>query len=208
MKRITVKAKAVMLSTLAAVVLPALALICLFFQGRGNHERSMAQRPVALAVADQSAAPVSSEAGEHTEATPIQPAPVVAPSAAAGLKTPAVTQPSQLPGSKTALQDPLAREALTLVGIDPYAEQYWFAALNDPSLPKNERQDLVDDLNEEGLADPKHPTIDDLPLLMARLEILQEAMQWLGEDAYDWKEPYEDLANLVDVALGGGTPVQ
>src|SRR5262245_53986962 len=40
------------------------------------------------------------------------------------------------------LQDPIARVALSLVGMDPDAEDYWFAAINDLSLPAHERQDL------------------------------------------------------------------
>src|SRR5690348_2473627 len=51
------------------------------------------------------------------------------------------------------LQDPIARVALSLVGMDPDAEDYWFAAINDLTLPANERQNLIEDLNEEGLSD-------------------------------------------------------
>jgi hypothetical protein len=123
------------------------------------------------------------------------------------INTQVVVQVKPAPKKKV-VQDPLAREALSLVGIDPEAELYWFSALGDPTLPKSERQDLVDDLNEQGLADPKHPTIEDVPLILARINILAEAMRTFGEDAYDWKEPYDDLANLVELALGGGKPVQ
>src|SRR5205807_605310 len=111
------------------------------------------------------------------------------PSAAAGVKTQAVAQTTNTGSGKKVFQDPVAREALSLVGMDVNAELYWFAALDDPALPKSERQDLIDDLNEEGLADPKHPTVDDLPLLLARIEILGEAMECFGSEAYDWKEP-------------------
>jgi hypothetical protein len=103
---------------------------------------------------------------------------------------------------KKVIRDPLAREALALVGTYPEAEAYWFAALGNPNLPQNERQDLVDDLNEEGLPDPKHPTADDLPVLLARIEMLEEAMLWFEGDTYDWKEPHDDLARLIRVASG------
>src|SRR5262249_55223640 len=102
--------------------------------------------------------------------------------------------------------DPDARVALTLVGFNPFAEAYWLDAIHDTSLPKSERQDLIDDLNEEGLPDPKHPTRDDLPLLLSRLQILEEIGPMLPEEL-DWQESYGDLVNLVDVANGGGKPV-
>ena len=101
----------------------------------------------------------------------------------------------------------MARDALALVGVDPEAEQYWFDAIQDPTLPTSERQDLIDDLNEEGLPDPKHPTMDDLPLILRRLEILEELAPWVGEEL-DWKESYGDLVNLAEIARGRGTAVQ
>jgi len=113
----------------------------------------------------------------------------------------------QKPKTKKVVQDPLARDALAMVGVDPDAEMYWFAAIQDPTLPKSERQDLIDDLNEEGLADPKHPTMDDLLLILSRLEILEAVVPSLS-DEFDWKEPYGDLMNLAELAMGGGKPVQ
>lgn len=64
----------------------------------------------------------------------------------------------------------------------------------------------MDDLNEEGFADPKHPTIDDLPLLIARMQLLEEAALWLG-DQYEWEEPYRDLQQMARVAAGSGETV-
>src|SRR5207302_7279165 len=104
-------------------------------------------------------------------------------------------------------QDPLSRVALGLVGLDPDAEEYWLGAVFDPSLPKSERQDLIDDLNEEGLPDPKHPTEDDLPLILSRLAIIEEIAPSIPE-GLDWKESYDDLLNLAAVATGGGKPVR
>jgi hypothetical protein len=117
--------------------------------------------------------------------------------------SPAVKPPAK---DEKVVQDPLAREALTLVGIDSDAEAYWFAAIQDASLPQSERQDLIDDLNEEGLPDPKHPTLDDLPLILSRLEVL-EAIAPSVPDGLDWQECYDDLLNLAAVATGGGKPV-
>lgn len=108
------------------------------------------------------------------------------------------------------LQDPIARVALSLVGADPDAEDYWFAAINDLSLPANERQDLIEDLNEEGLSDPEHPTLEDLPLIFNRLALIET----IGPDAADevnaaaFDEAYKDLLNLAALAMGGGQAVR
>ena len=82
------------------------------------------------------------------------------------------------------------------------AEQYWAAAINDPNLPANERKDLIEDLNEDGLSDPKHPGPQDLPLIANRLRLIEElapsAMDAVNADAF--AEAYKDLQNL---AAGG-----
>src|SRR6188474_293597 len=57
-------------------------------------------------------------------------------------------QPNQSRRGKRELQDPEAREALRLVGVDAKAEAYWLKAINNPKLPGNEREDLIEDLNE------------------------------------------------------------
>jgi hypothetical protein len=108
------------------------------------------------------------------------------------------------------LQDPIARVALSLVGMDPDAEDYWFAAINDLSLPAHERQDLIEDLNEEGLSDPEHPSIDDLPLIFSRLELIETIAPDAADDvnAAAFNEAYKDLLNLAELAMGGGEPVR
>jgi len=122
-----------------------------------------------------------------------------------------VAQTNQPSGSaKDPVTDPVARIALSLVGVDPEAELYWVAAINDPSLPDGERQDLIEDLNEEGLPDPKHPTIEDLPLILSRLDRIERLMPW-AMDKVNWDafvEAYKDLLNLADLAMGKGEPVK
>jgi hypothetical protein len=111
---------------------------------------------------------------------------------------------------KEPLRDPIARVALTLVGMDPDAEDYWFGAINDLSLPANERQNLIEDLNEEGLPDPEHPTLDDLPLIFNRLALIEtiapDAADEVNFDAF--REAYTDLLNLAQLAIGSGEPVR
>jgi hypothetical protein len=107
-------------------------------------------------------------------------------------------------------QDPMARAALSFVGLDPEAEDYWIGAINDPSLPGEERSNLIEDLNEDGLSDPKHPTMADLALIMNRLWLIEEisgyAMDQVNADAF--LEAYKDLLNLAEVARGRGEPVR
>jgi hypothetical protein len=110
------------------------------------------------------------------------------------------------PSDEKIVRDPMARKALASVGFDEEAEAYWFAAIQDTSLPKSERQDLIDDLNEQGLPDPKHPTLDDLPLILSRIAILEDMAASVPKDL-DWVESYNDLLNLADLATGGGKPV-
>ena len=97
-------------------------------------------------------------------------------------------------------QDPFARLALSLVGADPEAEAYWYAAINDPALSAQERQDLIEDLNEDGLSDPRRPSADDLPLIMGRLLLLEElapyAMDRVNAEAF--AEAYKDLVGLLN----------
>jgi hypothetical protein len=94
----------------------------------------------------------------------------------------------------------VAREALADVGDDPRAEQVWMQAINDPLLTANERQDLIEDLNEDGFADPHHVTVEDLPLIINRISLIER----IGPDAMDevnaaaFSEAYKDLTNMYD----------
>jgi hypothetical protein len=117
-------------------------------------------------------------------------------------------QPAPPQKQKEPLQDPAARVALACVGADPGAEAYWLGAIYDTSLPDAEREDLMEDLNEDGLSDPKHPGPQDLPLILNRLALIEQ----IAPNADDFMlehlgEAYKDLLNLSAVAMGGGQPV-
>ncbi len=139
------------------------------------------------------------EAPAKTDSAPSPPAKPTAPSATA----PKLAKPVSPD------QDPLARQALSLVGVDPVAEAYWIDAINDTSLPADERQNLIEDLNEDGLSDTKLPTIDDLPLIVNRLLLIEDLAPNAMDDANfeAFQEAYKDLLNLAEVAMGGGEPV-
>lgn len=104
-------------------------------------------------------------------------------------------------GKKKVVQDPLAREAMSLVGLDAAAEKYWLDAVNDTSLPKSERQDLVDDLNEGGFSDPHHPTPEDISVILKRLDILEKLRGKLPADL-ESEEAIRDLQQMGRVATG------
>jgi hypothetical protein len=158
---------------------------------------------------------VSPAAAPATASAPSSPAPQSAPPTEP-LKA-AANPPGGASGASQAgragkepLQDPLAREALASVRADPFAEEYWFAAINDPSLPAQERQDLIEDLNEDGLSDPKHPGPQDLPLIMNRLLLIEKvaptAPDQVNADALE--EAYKDLQQLARMAAGSGEQVK
>jgi hypothetical protein len=99
---------------------------------------------------------------------------------------------------KPPILDPDARAALRFVGDDPDAETYWLQAINDSTLPAEERKDLIEDLNEDGLSDPDHPGPQDLPLIESRLMILDDLaydpMDKVNADAI--REATKDLSKM------------
>lgn len=99
------------------------------------------------------------------------------------------------------VQDPIARLALGFfVGLDPDATEYWLAAINDPELPPEERKDLIEDLNEDGFPDPKHPSPADRPLIVSRLELIESAAPYARDkvNAGAFAEAYKDLVGMLN----------
>lgn len=94
----------------------------------------------------------------------------------------------------------LPRMALSFVGADPEAEQIWTLAINDPDRPAKERQNLIEDLNEDGFPDPKNVTADDLPLILSRIDLIEHlAPSSMDEvNAAAFGEAYKDLLQMLD----------
>jgi hypothetical protein len=105
------------------------------------------------------------------------------------------TSPTAPKGGAREVTDPWARVALASVGEDPDATAYWLDSINDPTVPPNERKDLIEDLNEDGFADPKHPNPDELPLIQNRLALLEAMAPWAMDavNAAAIAEAYKDL---------------
>jgi hypothetical protein len=99
------------------------------------------------------------------------------------------------------VQDPTARLALSYVGTDSEADQYWSQAINNPNLPAEERKDLIEDLNQDGLSNPEHPTAQDMPIIINRIQLIEEmaqnAMDQGNADAF--AEAYRDLVGMLNV---------
>jgi hypothetical protein len=91
-----------------------------------------------------------------------------------------------------------AREALATVGADSNAEAVWWMAINDMSLDPEVRRDLIEDLNEDGFTDPKHPRKEDLPLIESRISLIEELAREPMDDVNGeaFAEAYKDLLNM------------
>jgi hypothetical protein len=94
---------------------------------------------------------------------------------------------------------PEARIALAFVGTDADAESVWFNAINDPFVPPNERKDLIEDLNEDGFADPHHIAPDEMPLVLSRIKLIEQLAPSAVDDtnAAAFQEAYKDLTNML-----------
>jgi hypothetical protein len=98
----------------------------------------------------------------------------------------------------------LAFKALQYVGVDPEAEQIWRRAIDDPAMPEGVRSDLIEDLNQEGYLDNSQPTKADLPLIRARLELIERLAPFATDpvNAAAFEEAYKDLLAMY-LRLGG-----
>jgi len=100
--------------------------------------------------------------------------------------------------SESAAKESLARVALAFVGTDQRANDFWQQSINDMSLDKHDRKQLIEDLNQDGFADRKHLTQNDLPLVENRLALIEQ----LGPSAQDpvnikaFQEAYKDLTKM------------
>jgi hypothetical protein len=103
-------------------------------------------------------------------------------------------------------REPLNRLALRYVPGDPESTTLWKKAIDDPATPKHQRQDLIEDLNDQGFPDPKHLTQHDLPLVESRLALIEQ----LAPTATDpvnvaaFKEAYKDLQSMKRYLEGNG----
>jgi hypothetical protein len=100
--------------------------------------------------------------------------------------------------TNAAAKEPLVRLALSFVGVDAQANEFYQQAINDPVLTKNHRKNLIEDLNQDGFTDLKNLSARDLPLIQNRITLIEQ----LAPSATDpvnlaaFKEAYKDLVNM------------
>lgn len=105
------------------------------------------------------------------------------------------------PGSK----EPLVRAALAYVGANEQALDLYHSALFDTSLSPDQKRNLVEDLNEDGIANRRTPTPEDLKLIENRYALTQSYLQqdYVRNDKLlneAFHEADKDLRNMLDRA--------
>lgn len=95
-------------------------------------------------------------------------------------------------------KEPLARLALTFAGADQQANDFYVTAINDMGLTKDQRRNLIEDLNEAGFSDRKNLSATDLPLIENRLALIEQLAPAAVDDANAaaFKEAHKDLVNM------------
>lgn len=105
------------------------------------------------------------------------------------------------PGSK----EPLARVALSYVGTNQQALDLFHTAVLDPAILPNQKRNLIEDLNEDGLSSQRSPTKEDLQIIAKRYEITQAYLQqdYVNNDSIlkaAFGEADKDLRNMLERA--------
>jgi len=98
-------------------------------------------------------------------------------------------------------KEPLARLALSYVGVDAQANQFYEKTINDLTLTKSHRSNLIEDLNEDGL-NFRNLTARDLPIIENRIALIEQLAPHAADpvNAAAFKEAYKDLVNMREKA--------
>jgi hypothetical protein len=98
-------------------------------------------------------------------------------------------------------KEPLARLALSFVGHDAQANQFYEKTINDLTLTKSHRSNLIEDLNEDGL-NYRNLTPNDVPIIRNRLALIEQLAPHAADavNAAAFKEAHKDLVNMLDRA--------
>jgi hypothetical protein len=101
------------------------------------------------------------------------------------------------PGNK----EPLARLALSYVGVDAQANEFYQKTINDMTLTKGHRSNLIEDLNEDGL-NFRNLTANDVPIIRNRLALIEQLAPHAADavNAAAFKEAHKDLVNMLEKA--------
>ncbi len=107
-------------------------------------------------------------------------------------------------------KEALGRVALNYVGASDQALELYHKATLDPQLKPDQRRELVEDLNQDGLSNKRNPTAEDLKIIANRYALTQAYLQqdYVQNDKTlnaAFLEANKDLANILESA--GVAPV-
>jgi hypothetical protein len=99
-------------------------------------------------------------------------------------------------------KESLGRVALAYIGANEQALQLYHSAILDPTLTPDQRRNLIEDLNQDGLSNRRNPTADDLKIIANRYELAQTYLQqpYVQNDpvtAAAFQEALKDLAHML-----------
>lgn len=102
-------------------------------------------------------------------------------------------------------REALARVALNYVGANDEALTLFHDAALDPQLKPDQRRNLIEDLNQDGLSNRKAPTPEDLKIIANRYLLTQTYLQqdYIQNDkmlSAAFREADKDLANMLNRA--------
>jgi len=194
---------------LVLLVAVGIGMVIREFRFRSSGQKHLAQAPKAVQPAEvpeiqdiQEPVPVEEV---FVEPQAIEPEPVKPPTAVAEADEQSDAGVQEEMAAEPVDEDPKAKEkraraALAMIGYDPEADEVWIQVINDPSVSDNARSNLIEDLNEDGFPDPDNPTLDDLPMIEYRIDLIDDhapyAMDKTNADAF--KEARKDLVNMVN----------
>ncbi len=95
-------------------------------------------------------------------------------------------------------KEPLARLALNYAGADAQANDFYLRAINDLNLSKDQRRNLIEDLNQDGFPRNGRPEAGDLPLIENRIALIEQNVAKTTDpiNLAAFKEAYKDLLKM------------
>ena len=110
-------------------------------------------------------------------------------------------------------KESLGRVALAYVGAEEKAAELYHAAILDPVVTPDQRRNLIEDLNQDGLSNRRNPTPEDLKIIASRYALADAYLQqpYVQNDPVAtaaFKEAQKDLAQMLQRAGAVVPPVK
>lgn len=162
------------MKTLKLIIALAIAVACIAYIVSLNKQQApppTAPRPAPRATA-RPRGQITVTRGDAQTTAPTWRATPRRASAPAG-EASSTPEPSPSPTADTAEIEREAREALPRVGANTNATNTWLEAINNPEVPAATRAALIGGLADEGFSDADNPGEADLPLIQARMQLVE-----------------------------------